>query len=148
MFEINYDLSKDEAEMIEIDEAPIRTRHFFGSLTLKNERSCIFIDQQAVPVVDSAFNILRICTILSRKKNGTQDVEFASSGKKLTFQKDRGRVKIIPSFSAVTLEVPADDFKEGAKHFFQNIVVDVMKKNQSLKMNAVFFGYLREVEKM
>jgi hypothetical protein len=148
MFEIKYNLAHDEAEMIEIDEAPLRTRHFLGNLTLKNERSCIFIDHQEVPVVDSAFNILRICMILSRKKNGTQDVEFPSSGKKLTFQKDRGRVKIIPSFSAVTLEVPADDFKEGAKHFFQNIVVDVMKKNQSLKMNAVFFGYLCESEKI
>lgn len=148
MFEIKYDLANDDTEIIEIDEMSLRTKHFPGTITLKNEGFCIFIDHQKVPVVDSAFNMLRICNVLVRKKDGTEDFEFSRSDRKITFQKEGGKVKIIPSFSVVTLDVPVDDFKEGTKRFFQKVVQDVMKKNQSLKMNALFFGYLREAEKI
>jgi hypothetical protein len=148
MFEIKYDLAYDDTKIIEVDEVSLRTRHFPGTITLKNERFCIFIDHQKVPVLDSAFNMLRICDVLVQKKDGTEDFEFSYSGRKITFQKDGGKVKIIPSFSVVTLDVPVDDFKEGIKLFFKKVVQDVMNKSQSLKMNALLFDYLRQAEKI
>lgn len=145
MFEIEYDVAKQD-ELIDPDEMSLRTRHFMGNLALKNNNFTIFVDHQKVPIIDSAFKILRICRVLIRKKDGKEEVEFLHSGKKITFQKKGAIVKIIPSFSVVTLEVPVDDFKLGTKHFFQKVLLDVMKKNQSLKMNELLFGYLNEAK--
>lgn len=148
MFEIKYDLANDEGEIIDTDEVSLRTKHFLGNLSLRNEALCIFIDQQKVPIVDAAFHIIKICSVLVQKKDGKEDFEFSHSNNKITFKRNEGKVTIIPSFSVVTLEVPLDDFKEGTKHFFQNVVQDVMKINHSLKMNAILFNYLNEAKKM
>lgn len=145
MFEIKYEVANQD-ELIDPDEVSLRTRHFLGNLVLKNDNFSIFVDQQKIPIIDSAFNILRICRVLIRKKDGIEEVEFMHSAKRITFQKKGAKIKIIPSFSVVTLEVPVDDFKEGTKQFFQNVIQDAMKKNHSLIMNERLFGYLHEAE--
>ena len=148
MFEIKYQMANDDGEIIDTDEVSLRTKHFLGNLLLRNERFCIFIDQQKVPIVDSAFNIIKICSALVRTKDDKEDFEFSHSDKKITFKRNEGKVIIIPSFSVVTLEIPVEDFKEGTKLFFKNVMQDVMKKNHSLKMNALLFGYLTEADKI
>ena len=145
MFEIKYEVANQD-ELLDADEMSLRTRQFMGNLSLKNGNFTIFVDDEKVPIIDSAFNIVRMCEVLIRKKDGREDLGFLHSGKKITFQKKGAKVKIIPSFSVVTLEVPVDDFKLGTKHFFQNVLLDVMKKNQSLKMNELLFGYLNEAK--
>lgn len=148
MFEIKYQLAKDNREIIDPDEVSLRTKHFLGNLLLRNDRCSISIKHQKIPIVDSALNIIKICSVLVREKDGKEDVEFLYSDKRITFKRNKGKVKIIPSFSGVTLEIPVEDFKEGTKLFFKNVMLDVMKKNQSLKMNALLFDYLTEAAKI
>ncbi len=147
MFEIEYDITGADAdEIIDPDEMSLRHKHLMGNLLLRKDDRFISIDNQRTPIIDSAFNLFYICSVLVRKKDGTEDFEISQSNKKITFQKDDGNVKIIPSFSVVTLEMPVEDYREGIKNFFRKVLQEVMRKSQSLKMNALLLRYLNEAE--
>lgn len=147
MFEIKYNFTgPEDVELIEPDEFSLRHKHFQGNLLLTKDNSSICVDHQNMPIIDNALSMLHICNVLVRKKAGREDFEFSLSDKKITFQKDGKNVKIIPSFSDVMLEMPVEDFKGGIKQFYRDVLFKIMLKSQSLKINAMLFTYLKEVE--
>jgi UDP-3-O-acyl-N-acetylglucosamine deacetylase len=149
MFEIDYNFEESgSGEIMDPDEMSLRQRHFLGNLQFRKDDHSIEIDHQKVPIIDSAFSMIRICQGLIQKKDGREDFEFAQTNKKITFHKVDGRVKIVPSFSVTTLEMTMDDFRDGIKKFYRKVLIEVMKKSSSLKMNALLFGYLQDSETM
>ncbi len=149
MFEIKYDFTgSEDDELIDPDEMSLKHKHFPGNLLFRKDNSSICIDHQRMAIIDSAFSLLNICSVLLRKKNGREDFEFSQSDKKITFQKEGNNVKIIPSFSVVTLEMTVEDFRGGIKQFYRDVIFKVMLKSDSLKINAMLFTYLKEVERI
>jgi len=147
MFEIDYDFEEPCLEDItDPDEMSLRQKHFLGNLHFRKDDDSFEIDHQKVPIIDSAFSMIRICEGLIRKKDGREDFELSQTNKKITFHKVDGQVKIIPSFSVTTLEMSTEDFRDGIKKFYRKVLIEVMKNSSSLRINALLFGYLKEAE--
>ncbi len=149
MFEINYNFSIDNSQDVaKADETTLRYNLFLGSLILKKGNNLISIDWDWVPLLDFALCLLTICNSLVQKTSGKEEFEFTESEAKIIFQRDGDTVRITTSFSTEILEMNFEDFQKATRKFYKDVIFDVLGKNQVLKNNTTFLGYLNEAEKM
>ena len=149
MFEINYNFSNDNSQDVaKADETTLRYNLFLGSLILKKGNNSISIDWDWIPLLDFALCLLTICNSLAQKIRGEKEFEFTESEAKIFFQRDGDTVRIVTSFSNEILEMSFEDFQKAIKKFYKDVIFDVLGKNQVLRNNTTFLGYLKEAEKM
>ena len=147
MFEIKYNFSADDSEEeVYADEKSVQYNLFPGNLLFEKDHESFVMDCNDMPVIDFAFRMLQISNFLFQKKQTKKEFEFAQTNEKITFEKNDDKVKIIPSFSARTLEMSFEDFKKGIVQFHKNVILDALRKNQSLKINALLDQYSYKAE--
>jgi hypothetical protein len=149
MFEINYNFSDDNSsDVTQADETVLRYSHFLGSVILKNGNNSVSINWDWIPLLDFALCLITIFNNLVQKIKGEEEFEFTESEAKIIFQKDGDRIKIITSFSDEILEMRFEDFQKTIKKFYKDVIFDILGKNQGLRNNTTFLGYLKEAQKM
>jgi hypothetical protein len=147
MFEIKYNLSLDPSEEeIYRDGKSFRYHLSPGNLLFKKDLGSFVMDGNGMPVIDFAFRLLQISNSLFQDRQGREVFEFAETNQRMVFEKTEDTVRIIPSFSVRTLEMSFADFKKGIVQFHKNIILDALRKNQSLKINALLDQYSYKVE--
>jgi hypothetical protein len=147
MFEIQFRLSNNDDKNIVVDETNIRYDCFLGSIKLKNEKISILIDWEWIPLLDFALCLL-IISKQFHKINQVEEFEFTESDSKLIFQKTGSSIKIFFSFSEELLETSFEEFEEGCKMFYKNLLQEIVTKNENIEKNAFFLKYLIDVETM
>lgn len=149
MFEIKYNFSdNDTEELLYPDEKSLRYNHYRGNLILQNGKDSIFIDWNRTPLIDFSLSILQICNVLLEKRDAGEEFEFTETNEKIAFEKNNDKVKIIPSFSIVTLEIDFEEFRKAIKKYYKTFALDVISKNQSLRINVLLLNYLYEAERL
>jgi len=149
MFEINYNFSDDNSsDVTKADETALRYNLFLGSVILKQGNNSISIDWDWIPLLDFSLCLFTIYNNLVQKIKGEEEFEFTESEAKVFFQKDGDRIKIITSFSSEILEMSFEDFQKAIRKFYKDVIFDVLGRNQALRNNTTFLGYLNEAERM
>ena len=101
-----------------------------------------------MPIIDFAFRMLQISNSLFQKKQIRKEFEFNETNERIVFEKNDHTVRIIRSFSARTLKMSFEDFKKGIVQFHKKVIIDALRKNQSLKINALLDQYSYKAEEL
>ena len=147
MFEIKYNFSEEDiAEDVYTDE---KTEHYIlspGNLLFENHHDSFIVEGSGTPVIDFAFRMLQISNSLFLKEHGRKEYEFTGSNEKIIFEKNNDKVEVIPSCCERVLEISAEDFKKGIVSFHKKVILDALRKNKSLKINALLDQYSYKTE--
>jgi hypothetical protein len=149
MFTIKYNFSDDDSvEEVFTDGQSVRYNLFPGNLLFEKDHDSFVMDCNGMPVIDFAFRILQISNSLFPKNQERKEFEFTETNERIAFEKDGDKVRIIPSFSSRILEMNIEDFKKGIVQFHKNVILDALRKNQSLKINALLDQYSYKAEEI
>ncbi len=148
MFEIEYHFPDTGPEEAINPNELVQNNYFRGNLVFKNGNHFLFMEWNNIDLIDSAFGLVHICNELLPKRFGRKEYKLKESNEELAFEKNDYVIKIIPSFSMEVLEMSTEDFRKGIEEYYKNVIFDVLRKNQSLKINLLLIKYLNEAEKI
>jgi hypothetical protein len=143
MFSIDYNILSTSFDDVErMTEEELRYNFLSGSVVFNSGNCLIDMQWEWIPLLDFSFSLLGISKSLFDKESTSEYFEFTESAEQIEFRRDRHSLKIIPSFSSVTLEITFDEFANEAQAFHRRIVADIKAKIGYDTGNPILQKYL------
>ena len=112
MFEIKYKIVTENFNDINnITDEYIQYKFLLGSVSICMINDKIPMDWEWIPLLDFAYSLRNIVSLLKETKNDIEYFEFTESNETLNFAKFQNLIKITTSFSSIELIVSSEVFE-------------------------------------
>ena len=122
MFRIEYKIITEQLKEIEyISDEEIRYDFLLGNASLLSSNAEIEMEWEWIPLLDFAYCLQMIVRNLKANDTSKEYFEFTENAETLEFSRQKEQLKIIASFSLVTIETTFVDFERAVYDFHFNI---------------------------